>query len=81
MDYRANPALGMCFSDKSQDHTRADVRARALTAQRNYMQGATKDIDGRIWALIDLSGHSERVMAACGFRIAAPMAGTRPAPP
>ena len=71
-DWRAHPARRKCFTP-DEGECRDDVKRRALTVLRSYCSGAgvgENDLDGPIWALLDISP-SEALRAAClWFKVA-----------
>lgn len=74
-DYRRHEASRMAFHTDNGER-QADVKRRALTVLRSYCEpGAglgTADLDGPLWALVDVSHGSEAVRSACQwFRVAA----------
>ncbi len=67
-DYRSHSANRMYFADYNRDMALDDVRRRALTVLRSYCEGSglsEGDLEGPLWALVDISHGSQAVRAAC----------------
>jgi hypothetical protein len=73
-DRRAHPANRMVFADYKEDIAAEDVKRRALAVLWSYWNGrgaGEVELDGPLWALIDLSHQKEAVRTAClWFRVA-----------
>ena len=73
-DWRAHPNNRMVFNYEKDDWSRADIQRRALALLWNYVDGrgaGEEELDGPMWALIDLSHRKEAMRAAClWFKVA-----------
>ena len=64
----------MVFNYEKDDRSRAEIKKRALAVLHSYCEGhghGEIDLDGPMWALLDLSHRKEAMQAAClWFRVA-----------
>ena len=66
-DYRLHESNHMAFAT-AEGRPQDDIKRRALTVLRSYINGAAigqSDTEGPLWALVDVSYGSEAVKAAC----------------
>ena len=71
-DWKASRSNVMAFRSDAGEMARDAVKVRALAALTEAEHNAAVDVDGPLWALVDLSGQNARVIdAASWYRVAA----------
>lgn len=76
-DWTANRGASLPFRSDAGELARQDVKRRAMAALTEATScGAVVDVEGPLWALVDLSGGNARVIdAASWFRVAVAYGG------